>query len=237
MNPEARHTSKWAGAVLVAGVGLTLLVAGLTYRAEERERRMEFQERAQTRMTIASSVWPELIMPLRSVQSFFMASTQVSREEFSIFTQAYLDQKIGVGYFGWTPLVFDMVVPFHESHGRTEGLESYELKALPRDVKEPPWQPPAISFPVYYVNPLARHEGMLGVDLASDATNREVLQEACDENRLTARIDPDRLPSGTCSNSLCIVAPVYAQGGGAPRPSSGGTACWDTYWRRTTCPS
>ena len=213
MNRQVKHIWKWVRAVLFLGVVLTVVVAGLTYRAEERLRHNEFQERAQSRVMVISSVWPELILPLRAVQSFFFASSTVSRDEFSIFTQTYIEQDFGVGFFAWIPAIFDVVVPLHESQGRAEGLERYQIKPLPRSLKGKPSLPPAISFPLFYVDPFWEHEDLLGLDLASDDSIREILQEACDQDQFTARLNPHWLQPGACSNSICIVAPVYSKAG------------------------
>ncbi len=208
------------GLALVAGLGLTLLAAGLTYRAEESDRRKEFQERAQAREIVIFSVWPELILPLKSVQSFYIASTSVSRDEFSVFTRTFLERQHGVDFFAWLPVVFDVVLPFHESHGRAMGLGGYQVRPIPHVASGTDGGSPPISFPVFYVEPMRGEEELLGLDLASDNSIRKVLQEACDQDRLTARIDPCRLQSGACSNRICIAAPVYSRADGTASPAA-----------------
>ncbi len=214
MKIQSQNISKWIGGVLFAGVCLTLLATEWTYRVEERHRRDEFQERAQSRVMVVSSVWSELIVPLRSIQAFFNASSTVSRDEFSIFAQTYIEQNFGVGYFAWMPAVFDVVVPLHESHGRAEGLERYQIKPLPRFVEGggAPLSSP-ISFPLFYVEPFWGHDDLLGLDMASDPVIREILQEACDQNQLSARIHPKWLQPGASTNCICMVAPVHSKAG------------------------
>ena len=213
MTIETTAFRRWIGAILITGVVLTAIVAGLTYRGEERQRHRVFLERAQSRVMVASSIWAEFILPIQAAQSFHRASAEVSRDEFSVFTQTFLGQNLGVSCFAWVPAVLGEAISRHESYGRSEGLERYQVKALLPSLKGKPALSSTIFFPLFYVEPFWGHEDLLGLDLASDDRILGILQEAGDQNLLTARIHPDWIRPGVFSNGICIVAPVYSKAG------------------------
>lgn len=127
---------------------------------------------------------------LKSVSSFFAASTLVTRQEFQTFVTPAMTDHPGLQALEWIPLVTAAQREAAEQAARDDGHPDFHITERLQHHQMVQAQPRDEYFPVYYVEPYRGNEIALGYDLGSNPTRLEALNDsrASGEQRATARI-------------------------------------------------
>jgi two-component system cell cycle sensor histidine kinase/response regulator CckA len=162
-----RHRRLAVWLVVVAGLAVSVLTWRFTARQEEERNRIGFQTRVQTLFSVASQSlrgYEEMVYSLRDA---FLASDDITREEFTELARNILARHEGVQALEWVAIV---------PHAERAAFERNASASLGRPVHIMQRQadgslvvaPPAPEyFAIAYVEPLAGNESALGYDLAS----------------------------------------------------------------------
>ena len=242
-------------------LGLALcgpLLAGLAYVSASRQHHVASAAALKDELVDrAHDVETELLTlseALRSCRGLFRSSDEVTRAEFSTFTSEARGRHPAILALGWAPRVTEAGREAHEAAARREGFAAYRVSARGADGRTSPAPPSDEHFPVFFVEPMAGNEDVLGFDLASEAVRRSAIRRAIETAQPTAsdpvtlfhgdRVGPGRSScsastsgrretptratsrSGSCAS--CSATPTSSGTSGAARSARRG--------RRWTCP-
>ncbi|MDX2504163.1 MAG: CHASE domain-containing protein [Gammaproteobacteria bacterium] len=129
---------------------------------------------------------------LSSIRGLFLASNDVSRDEFFLFTESKLKAHHSIKALEWIPQITEVQREEYRQQAVRDGLADFDIRERDPEGKLIPAQQRDEYFPVYYVEPLKGNEAAVGFDLASSQKRLVSLQQA----RLTQQ------PQVTASISL-----------------------------------
>ncbi|MFN3826390.1 MAG: diguanylate cyclase domain-containing protein [Micavibrio sp.] len=145
----------------------------------------EFKGAAQDRLQIINDKINNNDIVLRSLEAFFKASNNVTRDEFATFTQQILRDYPYINTLEWIPLVTAAERKRYESSTTPENrLKITELdnqeQIIPAAIRD-------LYYPIFYAESLASdNTSIKGLDLASRADRREALLKAKNEHQMQA---------------------------------------------------
>jgi len=147
---------------------------------------------------------------LNSIATFVSASNGVDRWEFLRFAERTLPRYPGFSALEWVPRVPSRDRVKYEKRAQSDGLFGLRIREFDPDGalvvagKRPEY------YPVYYVEPFAGHDRLLGYDLSDDPQMQSVLRQAEERRRiLTVRLPSDsRLI--TSESNLWFVLPLFS---------------------------
>lgn len=206
--PVPGSRQSWmVGLIQAAGVLLSLVAFFVALKWEERDHQLDFQHQADT---IVASLNKELAINLEvllGLNSLFQASQYVDREEFGIYARSRLQKYRTIQALEWIPRVPSAARAGHEASAREEGIHNYVIKDSfdAGEIRAAPDR--KVHFPIYYVEPLAGNEMVLGYDLASSENRLQVLREAAANRKLMAFPVIDLVQGGS---GLLVVVPLFS---------------------------
>ncbi|MCI0845057.1 MAG: CHASE domain-containing protein, partial [Chloroflexi bacterium] len=188
-------------AVFVALVIFTV-VAALFIRSDANENsQRHLEDVVETAIVSIRSDLQQSVSELRAIQGFFNASEFVSRAEFSIFVEPFLEEAGGIQALEWIPRVRASEKDQFIDRMRKEGFAGFEI------------HPPSESedyFPVTYLVPFTGNTSALGFDLSSEEIRGAALFAAWESGETTVT-EPITLVQETGAQlAFLIYAPIYS---------------------------
>ena len=121
---------------------------------------------------------------LSSLRRFFTGSNFVSRDEFKAFVEPILASFGSIQALEWIPQVTEENREFYQNLAIQDGLQQFKFKR---------WQPSVgwsaqseawarIYYPVFYIEPMAGNEAVLGIDLGSHQKRRKAIEKALESH-------------------------------------------------------
>lgn len=144
-----------------------------------------------------------------SLQSFYLSSEFVSREEFHQFAGRILKRLGGIQALEWVPLVTDERRAEFEEAVRQEGFPEFKITEIAPDGQLQPAGPREKYFPVTYVEPFEGNEKAFGFDFSSEENRAKALAKAV-ENRSFSVISSLSAVQKKDSKFLVSILPVYS---------------------------
>jgi len=146
---------------------------------------------------------------MHSLKSFYLASDNITREEFKVFVQRSFNDLTGIQALSWNPLIYDEDREQFEQATQQEGLINFQIteRNIVGKLARASQRPYYVT--VHYIEPLGANIKALGFDVASNPTRREALELARDTGEFvsTARI---KLVQETGNQfGLLVFMPIY----------------------------
>ncbi len=191
-----------------------LTTAAVFYEAQNNNERLKFefdQQAMELSVALEKSIFTHLNV-LRSLGSFYAASTMVSREEFQTFVAHTLDNFQGIQALSWNPRISAAEREIFENRARTEGYRDFQIternadKQLIRAKDRPEY------VPVNFIEPYQGNETALGYDGYSDALRREAIDRARDTGEITATARVKLVQEPENQHGLIAFMPLYRKG-------------------------
>ena len=206
------RTRRWP-----VGVPLTLAflvaVGFFVYASRAEQARIEASVQRQNEV-LADGVRHQLerkLDVLNGIAGAFDARASVSRAEFRALTQRVYARLSGARAIEWIPRVPHAEREAFERAARHDGFGNFSITERVAGVSRPA-EPRDEYFPVYYVEPLAGNEPVLGYDLGSESSRLTMLLRAA-ESGAPAASEPIVLVQEFGSGHGVIVAlPLYRAG-------------------------
>lgn len=221
-NPN-KQPSPWSrylppGLTLCLGVGLSVLAFILIWNWENKRREYEFNRRIDD---IAIALERQLNTDLDVILAlgdYMKTSSNVERSSFSRFVSRPLAIHSSLQMVAWSPLVTDAKRQEYEAQGKIEIDPNFQIveKNTRGDLVQP--SPRSEYFPLYYVDPLAENQSVLGLDLASQPKLQTIIEQARDTGEITITPNSplipqdDRIkliPGDRSGLGLLAVVPIY----------------------------
>jgi CHASE1-domain containing sensor protein len=197
--------------ILILLLGI-LLISVLFWEARKsalEQLRKQFDMDAAMRAGVITDALEEHLIDLEGLCNFYNASTSVTGKAFAAFVAPILKTRPGIQAFEWIPRVAYAELARFEAEARRNGLKDYRIYQFDAKGHKVPAAPRQYYYPVYYVEPLAGNEPVLGFDLGSNPARLSALEQAAGTGRAVAT---ERLTlvqeTGTQAGFL-IAIPVY----------------------------
>lgn len=209
-----RHRRRYirGAAILCAGISLSLILSLTVKRWEQRNLEAEFERLADDRCDIIYEQLHGEIDLLYSVIDLFVASEEVEREEFRVFTERILRARRNILAINWNPLVPAAERPAFEARARAEGFPDYRIVERRGDFGLVPAGQRDFYFPIYFIEPLESNKKTLGFDGASDPARWEAIKRARDTGEPAVSRKVKLLLRGKSEFGCRIFIPNYRKG-------------------------
>lgn len=209
LHPEVHNRARWQRLLLplVATLALVASFFLMAGRFSLNNQQLAFTATAERQLLSISKTVDEAQRVLLMLRAFFQASSDVTREDFALFTQHFNMSDLGGLALEWAPRV---------SHGERAALEQeistvagqplqfatlvdgQRIRVAERD----------IYFPVRYVSPVDGPKQALGLDLLALAELLSLPPSGEQDERLLASM-PIELVQGDGSLGVLLIAPVH----------------------------
>ncbi len=103
---------------------------------------------------------------LKGIRGFFHSSDLVTRQEFQLFCENFIDNDFPLLLIEWQPKVQHSQVQEYEQRAQREGVENFKFFELDKEGREVPAKKRDFHFPVYYSYSPGDFPRALGLDLA-----------------------------------------------------------------------
>ena len=182
----------------------------VSMRSTETKRlELEFKQAAQSHLTIIEKETQRHIAKLTSLSQLYAASEIVTPEEFKTYVESFTQGLTNMQALEWIPRIPEKERSAFEAARHKEGFSGFHITEINSEGELIPAGMREEYYPVYYVEPYAGNEMILGFDAASDDDRRNALHQARDSGHLAAAFKI-RLVRGV--SGVVLYYPVYRQG-------------------------
>lgn len=175
-----------AALTLCTGTGLSFAAAAVVWHWENQRMQAEFHQQAdRLNGTLQQSINKNLDF-LYSIQAFYSASTEVSRQDFKQFVQPALSRNSAVYSVNWVLRVPAAEQAAYEEAIRAEGFPAFQIYEQDADKKPVPVKARSEYFPITYREALEADTKSLGFDLASNPDRKAALEKSVNTEKIAA---------------------------------------------------
>ncbi len=152
------------------------------------------------------------ILLINTLQAFYNASTEVSREDFRVFSQALLDISPSIQAVEWVPRVTHKDRYSFQQKAIKDGFHDFDIIEPAPGGGFMPSEKRDVYYPVYYVEPLEGNEVVLGLDPPNHKSRIEAISTATKTGEVAAT-SPVMLTQenkyGERYKGILLFSPVY----------------------------
>jgi PAS domain S-box-containing protein len=212
--PGSRRKLRWARYLpaaffIVSVLVLSVVFANVVQTNTEDAYRAAFQLEANHLFLLLQGKVEQNLAILRNLESFFMASISVERQEFRDFLANPLRMQPGIQAVEWIPRVSEQERVSFEAAAQADGVTGYTIREHDASGQLVAASPRAEYFPVYYVEPGAENEAVLGFDMASESTRKRILDVARDRGSLVVSPLTRLIQETGQDRGIVAVRPIY----------------------------
>lgn len=149
---------------------------------------------------------------LHFLESFYLASTKIERNDFHTYASRTLFNLPGIQALEWAPVIPVSDRERFEASNRQEGYVNLRITERTADNRLEPALERAEYVPVHYVEPFQGNESALGYDLNSDALRREALNRARDTGTIAITNRISLVQESANQYGILLLLPVYQKG-------------------------
>lgn len=195
---------------LMASFVLAVLVFVLVSGQEQRRIEAEFARRAHAMAEGLNNALGDYEQALHAIESFYTSSSRVERHEFGNYVRHLLSHYPGIQALSWNPRVTAGERAAYETKARADGFHDFRFTELDAQGRIQPAAAREEYVPVYFIQPYAGNESVLGFDVASDPQRREALERArvSGEPVVTGRLR--LVQEAEAQAGFLLVLPLYA---------------------------
>ena len=206
MRPEATTTT----ITLFIGLAITLFVAWMAIKIEQRSTRLTFAKIGTNQSAAVAEFMRDLqYFQLEGLAKYYENPRSVNTGEFNQFS-SYLEMNRAIRAWEWIPVVPAADKDRFESEARAEGMTEFNIWQKDASGKREPAAKREFYYPVFRIAPRKDNESALGYDLGSESLRRAALEDATRTKKMTAT-EPITLAQG--GRGMLIYRPVFKTGG------------------------
>lgn len=212
-SPRTRQWRRWAAPLAVLlGLAATTVVYQSVDSATNTAREIEFERRTDL---VGRAIGRELLRHVEILQglaSLHTASEEVSRDEFSVYTEHALGRK-SIQAFEWIPRVSAAERASFEARAKADWKGEFAIRRFTESgwiAEEEDWAEE--YFPVHYVEPSSGNGRAVGIDLGSQVSRRVALERARDTGEPVATARIELVQEDEPSPAFLVFVPVYERG-------------------------
>jgi signal transduction histidine kinase len=146
---------------------------------------------------------------VESIAALMSARPDVRRQEFGLFVRRHLRTAAGIEAVSWAVRASEAERGALEQAARREGLSRFQVFDLSPQGAPIPAAPRPEHVVIYYVEPPARADGVLGFDAASDPVRLDAIQRAAATGRAAVTGPLRLLHDPTEQAAVLVVSAAY----------------------------
>lgn len=198
-------------AILITGLTLSVAVAFTLYQSRRETLSLEFFAAATSQVELIRQSITSAMAIGKAVSSFYDASVEVTRDEFTLFVSQFLDANTPVKAIEWVPRVMHDERAEFEANG-AKVFSDFQFRQISPDseLTTRSWQPE--YYPVFFVEPYSGNERALGLDLASSPLRFVPLAHARDQQMVTVTQRLTLVQANGGDWGLISFFPIYRTG-------------------------
>ncbi len=175
---------------IIAMFVLTTTVVFYESQNQSRRLKQEFNQQAARMNSAVEASFLTHMNVLRSLGSFYAASTTVDRKEFKVFISHTLETMPGIKALSWNPHILSSEREVFETSLKQQGFQKNRITEQNSAKQQVQAAQRAEYVPVSFIEPYQGNEAALGYDVYSDSLRHEAIDNARDSADIatTARI-------------------------------------------------
>ncbi|ACB53285.1 two-component hybrid sensor and regulator [Crocosphaera subtropica ATCC 51142] len=187
---------------LFIGGGLSILLTLIYWSSEVYKVKTNFEKQGDHLVENLQQHIQEYINITDALGAFYEASDQVTRQDFKLFTEHFLDENLGILGMAWVPKVSQKDRFLYEEEMKKAGFPNFKIWTKQgnnlRDRNE--------YFPVTYGEPKEIYHSVIGLELSSSEILNSPLKKARDTGEITASQPVKLINEG---QGFMLYYPVY----------------------------
>ncbi|MDO9529093.1 MAG: CHASE domain-containing protein [Syntrophales bacterium] len=196
----------------IIGVAVSLILFVIVKNWEQTNQRIEFESRSRGYSSAVQGNLNKYLEALSFLGDFFNNSQQVTRQEFTFFTESALSRHPAIQAFSWNPLIMGNERTMYESLARKEGLKNFRFTERTKEGALVDAAQRQEYVVVYYIVPLETNKPALGYDIASDATRLQAIEQVFKTGELTVTNRITLVQETGTQFGVLVFFPLYQQG-------------------------
>ncbi|MBW3584722.1 MAG: CHASE domain-containing protein [Cyanobacteria bacterium 0813] len=175
-----------AALTLWIGTSLSLAASVLVWHSENRRLQAQFHQQAdRLNVTLQQSINNNLEV-LYSLQAFYSASTEVSKQDFKQFVHPTLSRNSAIHSVNWIRRVPAAQKAAYEAAIRAEGFPAFQIYERTPDKKQVKAKVRSEYFPIAYREALEEDNKVIGFDVASSPDRKAALEKSVNSGKIAA---------------------------------------------------
>ncbi|MEG4032858.1 CHASE domain-containing protein [Microcoleus sp. S36b_A4] len=175
-----------AALTLCTGTSLSLAAAAVVWHSENQRMQAEFHQQAdRLNVTLQQSINKNLEV-LYSLEGFYRASTEVTRQDFKEFAQPALSRNAAIHSVNWIRRVPAAQKTAYERTIRAEGFPTFQIYERTPDKKQVKARVRSEYFPIIYREALEEDNKVIGFDVASSPDRKSALEKSVNTGKIAA---------------------------------------------------
>lgn len=168
------------------GASLSLAASALVWRWENQRMQVQFHEQAdRLNVTLQQSINNNLEV-LYSLQAFYSASTEVTKQDFKQFVHPILSRNGTIHSLNWILRVPAAQKAAYEAAIRAEGFPAFQIYERTPDKKQVKAKVRSEYFPIAYREALEEDPKVIGFDVASSPDRSWALEKSVNTGKIAA---------------------------------------------------
>ncbi|WP_347507040.1 CHASE domain-containing protein [Pseudomonas anguilliseptica] len=197
------------GLPLLISCAIMMLIFIRSSEAEQNNLNQRFHEQAKLMSLTLQSRLDLYAKAAQSIERFFSASQEVTREEFAQFVANLPQTYPGITALGWDRQIAGSERADYEAALAAQGFPGVRISQHDESGVQVPAEPRDSYVPITYVEPLADNANILGFDIASDPLRRRALDQARDSAQATMTAPISLVQDAQAQPGVLIFYPVY----------------------------
>ncbi|MEG4392979.1 CHASE domain-containing protein [Microcoleus sp. BROC3] len=175
-----------AALTLCTGTSLSLAAAAVVWDGENQRMQAEFHQQAdRLNVALQQSINKNLEF-LYSLEAFYSASTEVTRQDFKQFAQPALSRNSAIHSVNWIRRVPAAQKAAYERTIRAEGFPAFQIYERAPDQQPIEAKVRSEYFPITYREALEEDNKLLGFDVASNPERKAALEKSVNTGKIAA---------------------------------------------------
>ena len=171
--------------ILLTGIVISIAVYFFVRHLEQQRMISDFNRASRDRIAAAQKTLDFDLFVLQAVHGFFNGSQGVSRNEFNVFVDLFLQNRFSIHTIEWVPRVLNSESPKFIDQAVQEGFADFQITELDKGGN---WQPASDRneyFPIFFIAPTSDTTAIMGRDLQSVPYFKHAMCTARDTGKCT----------------------------------------------------
>ncbi|WP_186289547.1 EAL domain-containing protein [Methylomonas koyamae] len=186
-----------------------VLVFTQVFRAEQTRIQQTFDNRAAAVETLLAEYTTHVVDSSLALRDVFLASSDISREQFSGFARGILERHPEIQALEWLPRIRHPQRAGFEAKLRQEGYAGFRITERDPSGRSVPAGERAEYFPVAYVEPMAGNERSFGLDSVSNPLSKQAKDAARASGKPTASAGLSLVQADGAVPGVLVSIPVF----------------------------
>ncbi len=187
---------------IVIGGGLSLIIALIHWSSELYRVQTNFEQQGDHLVGHLQQHIQEYTNITRALGAFYDSSDEVTRQDFKLFTQHFLDENLDILGMAWAPRISQKERLIYEKSMINSGFVDFKIWTKTQTNLNNKIE----YFPVTYGEPQQLYKSVIGLELSSDEALNSPLEKARDTGEITASQSINLINGG---QGLMLYYPVY----------------------------